>query len=624
MSTIAAIHNDLNQGESVVLEAFRQGIKPPDPLTVSQWAEKNLVLSERSTNYPGPFKLDLTPYIREPLDFFSDPQVSHITICSAAQVAKTTFQLACLGYVIDQDPSPTLLVLPNSDLCRSLSEQRLHPLITDCEALARHKPKNPKQFRLQEMFMDRMTLALVGSNSAANLSSRPVRYLMLDEIDKYPGASKKEAGAVDLAEKRTRTFWNRKIVKTSTPTTDGGEIWRAYLKGDQRVYYVHCPHCDHFQPLLFNAKKSVLSRIYDWKDTGELKWDKDAKDDKGRWDIDKVKASVYYECGKCKAKILERHRQKMLLRGKWVAHKRNVNHKSFHLSALYPMWVNWADMVVNFLEAKDHPDSFRDFINSTLGEPWEELGDQADENKILEHKMTYSPGTVPFNPIEILITADVQRDSIWYVVRAWGEFERSALLRYGQVVGFDALAEIGKYKYRGIDKHDYMATWGYIDSGDQTDAVYDFCKDNNWIPVKGFDQNQRKSAKPYQWTKQPNGLNLLSINGAYYKDSLQTRLTISNDSVSAWWLHSETGFDYAEQLCGEAKIQSTDTSGREVYKWKVMGANELLDCEVYQLAAAAERGVRDSSNTIQPLPESVAGGTMKRRDGRDWLDRGST
>lgn len=609
----------------VVSDALRVGLKPPDNLTVTEWAERNLVLSPRSTNYPGKFKASRSPYIREPIDSFSDPFVRRVSICSAAQVAKTTAILTCIGYAIDQDPSPTLLVLPNAILCRSLSEQRLQPLIEDCEALAKHIPEDKKKFRLQEMFLSRMTLALVGSNSPANLASRPVRYLLLDEVDKYPGASKREAGAVDLAMKRTLTFWNRTIVMTSTPTTDTGEIWRAYLDGDQRAFYVPCPHCGHSQPLVLDASRSVVAKLHKWDTVGGLKWDQSAKRDDGSWDLDKVRDSTYYECGLCKGKIEHKHKLKMVANGRWVPHAENKHHRSYQISALYPTWVKWGDVAVEMIKASSSPDQMRDFVNSLLGEPWEEYKETVEIDQVMEHRKPYQLGTVPFKPTSIIISADVQKDSIYYVVRAWGQFEKSALVAYGQCVSFDALDQVSRHEYRGIDDDKdkvYMASEGVIDSGDQTDDVYSFCDRTGFIPVKGFDTSQRKSPRPYQWTKQPGGQNLLSVNSSYYKDSLQTRLRMSTESVSGWWLASDTQADYAEQICGEVKTEETDKNGRPVYKWKKVGDNHLLDCEVYQLAAAAVFGVGGSTDFVKSRATTMEGVPSDRRGGGDWITRG--
>ena len=95
---------------------------------------------------------------------------------------------------------------------------------------------------------------MAGANSAASLASRPVRLVLLDEVDRFPPSAGTEGDPVKLAVKRSTTFWNRKVILTSTPTTKGASrIEAAWEESDQRVYEVPCPVCGGYQALAVGA-----------------------------------------------------------------------------------------------------------------------------------------------------------------------------------------------------------------------------------------------------------------------------------------------------------------------------------------------------------------------------------
>ena len=578
---------------TAVIERKWASVAPPKEQSVSEWAESNLVLSERSTGFPGMYRGDRSPYTREPIDSLTDPFVEELTICSAAQIAKTMMLMVMMGYAIDQDPGPMLMVLPNNDLCRSFAEQRLHPLIDDCKALSRHKPKDPKKYRLQEIFFDRMSMALVGSNSPANLASRPVRYLFLDEVDKYPGVSEKEAGAVDLAIKRTRTFWNRKVVKASTPTLTTGEIWRSFLDGDQRYYFVPCPHCGFKQRLVMSGLK------FGW-----------CKEESG-WDKERARAEAYYECSSCQQKIEQHHKSRMLKAGEWRPTKEPGRHRSYQLSALYPMWVTFGEVAAAWIDAQSGLSQLRDFINSTLGEPWEEAVNAASDNEVLQHRRPYSPKTCPVKPREVIMTADVQDTGIYYLVRAWGSEARSWLVDYGMVADFEALARVSQTPWVCEDC-EIMTTRGVIDSGYRTDEVYKFCQAANWLPWKGHDRSQQDIP-----VRTMNGI--LHGNVDYFKEQLQFLIRSTLEGPHSWYLHQNTGMDYAMQITAEGRVEEINKWGKSKLIWKKLRRdNHILDLEVMQLAAAEAFGLRAIGVQDQNRKASVA---FSRKDGRGWLER---
>ena len=218
----------MNEIEFKTLKLFQKlakAVSPPPVLTVSQWADRYRRLSAESAAEPGQWNTDRAPYQREIMDSVNDPLVEEIVIMSSAQVGKTELLLNIIGYYIDYDPAPILVVQPTlKPMAEDFSKDRLAPMIRDTPALARKvrdvKAKSSGNTILHKAFPGgHVTIA--GANSPSSLASRPVRIVLLDETDRYPPSAGTEGNPIKLAEKRTTAFWNRKKIKVSTPTIKG-------------------------------------------------------------------------------------------------------------------------------------------------------------------------------------------------------------------------------------------------------------------------------------------------------------------------------------------------------------------------------------------------------------------
>ena len=157
----------------VLLDMMAALVTLPPPMSVTDWCEKNLYLSSIQTDTPGDFSTILTPYVRDILEDFKDPEVEVETLCFGAQTAKTMTMMAGLTWSLANNPRPALWVMPNKDLAMAFSETRLQPLFTECEELMNRK--NPDRYRWKKLQMEftGAVLTLIGSNSPANLASRP-------------------------------------------------------------------------------------------------------------------------------------------------------------------------------------------------------------------------------------------------------------------------------------------------------------------------------------------------------------------------------------------------------------------------------------------------------------------
>ena len=323
----------------VWLKASFAVLKPPDLLTVSQWADSYRLLDEKSSALPGKWQTSRTPYLQEIMDAFASPDIEEIIFCKASQIGGTEAILNILAYIIAQDPSPTLLVYPTLDLAEFASSNRIQPMVTLIpETAARYSNRDSKTLELQ---FDGMYLALSGANSPASLSSRPIRFLLLDEVDKYPANAGKEADPISLARERTKTFHNKKIAMISTPTLETGAIWQALESADERRYfYVPCPHCGSLQTLKMS----------------NVRWPKAVSDPA------EAREKAWYVCEICQEVIRDHHKQTMLQGGRWLSDNKSGRVSrcvAFHLSSIYSPWLTFGDIAAEFLKSKAFPFSSR-------------------------------------------------------------------------------------------------------------------------------------------------------------------------------------------------------------------------------------------------------------------------
>lgn len=428
---------------------YRRNLYRPTPQqTVVDWAEACLKLTQRQTEHPGPFSTSVRPYTREPMECWKDPSVYEVTLCWGSQTSKTTTLMAGLAWLIANEPSPALWLMPTESLARSFSKSRWLPMLEDSPTMLECFPAEADKITNLEQNFTRSTLTFVGSNSPANLAMRPVRVLIADEVDKFAEATAREADALDLAEQRLKSFSSSKAFMTSTPTVVEGRIWQRFLRGDQRRYYLPCPHCRELIKL-------------EWR---QVTWD-DARAEDGKPDLAKVRASAHYVCQLCQGHISDSHKVASLRHGQWRPENPNAmpGVRSYHLSSLYSpdRKCTWGHLAVAFLEAKSSMAGLQGFINGNLAEPWEQQDVQQERPE--------TSTTVSVDGGRRYLTADVQAVApfLWWVVREWKD-GNSTLIAAGHADDFAALRRIQV----ALDVHDMDVG---IDSGFNTQTVYDAC-----------------------------------------------------------------------------------------------------------------------------------------------------
>lgn len=557
-------------------------LSKPEQLTVSEWAEMYRVLDE-SSSLPGKWSNDVTPYLVEIMNCLNDPYIVYINFCKPTQVGGTEALINMLGWVVTQNPSPVMIVYPTDDLAKDVSTEKLQPAFTKSPSLRERFRKNSsKELKLK---FDGMTLYLRGANSPSKLASKAIKYLMFDEIDKMGGASKKEASPYSLAVERTKTFIHtRKIYTCSTPTLKSNYVWKLHEAADViKHYFVPCPHCGEFI---------------------ELKWKQIVfeKDESKKMSIEERSSTAKYVCQECGCIIDDNSKPAMLRRGEWRDIKSKCASKpksvSFWLNSLYSIFVNWHDVVKQFLEAKDDPDQLQNFINSWLAEPWEDTKLKTSEELVMDRQTEYGEFTVPEWAKLLTGGIDVQENSLYFTIRAWGDFITSQNIYHGQVFSFTDIEKVMNLQYEKYSGEKMVVNLALIDSGNNADEVYDFCANNSdWaLPCKGSSNpmlSHYKMSKVNKESSKAYGMNLVMVDGGKYKDMIAGRMQKENGTGS-WMVYNGCDEEYAKQVTAEHKVnvKNGKTSRLEWVKKSSHADNHYLDSEVYAMAAADILGVR--------------------------------
>lgn len=561
---------------------FPAAFQPPPDLTVSQWADEFRRLSAEASAEPGRWDTNRAPYQRGILDALNDPDVHTIVIMSSAQIGKTEILLNIIGYFVDQDPSPMLCLQPTLDMAEAFSKDRLAPMVRDTPALrgkiADARSRDSGNTLLHKKFPGGH-ITMAGANSPASLASRPIRVVLCDEVDRYPVSAAAEGDPVNLARKRTTTFWNRKVLLTSTPTVKGmSRIETAYLGSDQRRYHVSCPHCGERAPLSWDR----------------VQWKEDAPRD----------AAVV--CQSCGAAWSEADRLKALACGEWIASHPFDGIAGFHLSEIYSPWSSPGQMAVAFLEAKHGgTEMLQTWVNTSLGETWEEQGEQVSEHALMARVEKF-PDALPAGVHGLTLGADVQGDRIEYEIVGWNAEEESWSIEDGILAGdpvqdyvWNDLATVIRARYAHESGAQMSILQACVDAGYQTKRVQEFCRKMgaHVVPVIGrpgagrpvIVTGRQRLLKLRQRRSNDAKSEVVGVDDA--KAIIYRRLMIEKPGPGYCHFPDDRDQEYFSQLTAE-KLILKFRKGQPYREWvKTRERNEALDCRVYAYAALLLAGV---------------------------------
>jgi phage terminase large subunit GpA-like protein len=565
-------------------------LAPPPKYTVSEWADARRKLSAEASAIPGSWRTRVVEYMREPMDCIGDPRVKRVVVMAAAQVAKTEIILNCVGYCIDYDPSPIMVVQPTLDMTEAFSKDRVAPMLRDTPAL-RDKVQDAKARDSNNTIKQKMFpgghLTMVGANSPSGLASRPIRAVFCDEIDRYPVSAGTEGDPINLAIKRTATFWNRIILLVSTPTNKGSSrIEDEYEKGDQRKRWCPCPDCGVYQVLKWS----------------NVKWSDENAD------------TAEYMCEECGSLWRDAQRIAAVRKGEWRASAKFNGSASFHISGLLSPFTSMSDGVREFLAARKDPAQLKVWVNTYLGETWEEQGARLDPHDLYERREEYE-SRIPEGVTILTAGIDVQDDRIETEIVGWGNDWESWSIDYATFYGDPTdpnfwseltrfLGQIFRHPLYG----DMSIRAACIDTGGHyTQETYRYVKGRSRIyGIKGVPG----VGKPVVGNPSRNNLGkipLFPVGVHTAKELVYSRLKSQEGDAGYCHFPMERDEAYFQQLTAEELVTRYHKGFKRTEYVKIRSRNEALDNRVYATAALemlnvdlrAQRRAMDASIVVE-------------------------
>lgn len=583
------IVKELNKAASPALKYY----KPPEKLTLDEWADKYRRLSPESSAEAGPWRTERTPYLREPMRAFTDPKVKNIVMVASSQVGKSEFELNAIGYIIDQAPGSVMFVQPNLDAARKFSRLRISPMIRDSKVLKSKvhnvKSRSSGNTILQKSFPGGM-LTITGSESPSALASTPARYIIGDERDRWAKSAGTEGDPWELLKARQATYYNAKSIEVSTPTIKGSSpIETSFLLGTQERWCHKCPECGEYTNIVFSTIRfSTKTRVINNKKFYEV-------------------ADIGFACPHCGVVSSEEIMRKQP--AKWIAENPEAYDngvRSFWLNAFSSPWTPWKKVILSFLEAKDDPQKLQVVFNTQLGELWEDRGDLMQEDEMLARREYYE-AELPEGCLALTCGVDTQDDRLEYEVVGHGFFKETWGIYKGYILGrpdspevWHQLDEVIDRVYRFKNGQGLKIGMTFIDSGGHfTQEVYEQCRIRQAKKVfaikgKGGENVPYISTKPTKVvingnTKRTAWLYVLGVDAG--KTAIMSNLKVETPGAS--YCHfprgEERGYDdyFFNCLLSEKLVLSkTKTGNRWVWE-KIPGhnRNEALDCRNYANAA---------------------------------------
>lgn len=600
---MAAPHKQIAQDHYTTISEMRRRaisvLRAPERIKLSVWIETNMRLPEGVSALPG--QVALWPYQREIADAIGDPAIERVSIVKSVRVGFTTLLTGALASFVANEPSPILALLPTEADARDYVVSDLEPIFEATPILrgllSAEADETGRNTLLSRRFVGG-SLKIVAAKSPRNLRRHNVRILLIDEADAMePGA---EGSPITLAERRTLSFANRKIILGSTPTIEEtSNVLRAYARSDRRVFEVPCPDCGHRHEIA-------------WSDI--------------QWPEGEPKRA-HYVCPACGSVVEERHKAAMVEAGRWRATAPEVDgHAGFRLNALVSTLANasWGKLAAEFVDAKKSPDTLQVFVNTILAQGWREAAEEIDEAALAARVEPFGlPDGIPPEVLVITAGVDVQRDRLELVFLGWS---RDEIFVLGQSVVWgdplsddvwaeldDALKTVWTHPNGGALRVDATA----VDAGDGAtmDRVLSFCQPRfgrRVVAIKGASGN-----RPAFVMSKTRGsrLGIVGVDGL--KGQLASRLTRGRSVRFSEKLEVR----FFEELASERLIVRY-IRGAPTRLWeRITGRRaEALDCTVYAMAARSLVKA-DLDRRESDLASSTASGRRLVVVKSAWLSR---
>ncbi len=567
---------------------LRAGIMKPNPrLNLVEWADTYRYLSPESSSTPGKWSTDLVEAARGPMLAVTEHGVKKITVMGPTQLMKTEFINNVVGYFMSQDPAPIIVMQPIEKLADTWATDRLEPMIRDTpilKGLVRNKRERDSGNTKHHKGFPGGHITVVSAGSAADVASRPVRVVLMDEIDKYR-SSGKEGNPEKLIEQRTETFWNALSIAVCSPTLkDASNIAARFEDSDQRYFHGRCPYCEQLEKL-------------EWENV--------------RW-VDNDPETAGYQCSQCGELWSEMDRLLAIKPGRaeYVATKPFNGHAGFNVNAIASPWQPLSNLVRKFLDIKGDPEKDKVFTNTSLARVWEPAGEVPDHDRLHERRENYPMEIIPNEDIKFLtMGVDVQGDRLEAQILGWTKNKRSYSIAYKQLAGFThtdvpwkELTKLIKstFPVAGTER-EMPISFTCIDSGFNTSHVHTYVQSfspNKVRALKGSDSLQTfykmgsDITQNFDGTKNKFSHKVWIAGSSYIKTDLYNniKLPVINDEgvIPDNFCHfPEYDLDFFKGICAESLV----LDGGKYFWKKHFTRNEPLDTWIYARVAASMFGL---------------------------------
>ena len=315
-----------------------------------------------------------------------------------------------IGRFAHLDPCPIMMIQPTIVDGEDYSKSRIAPMIRATPILRRifkeSKSRDSSNTIMTKYFVGGR-LVITGANSPSSLASKPIRILLCDEVDRFPESAGSEGDPVDLASKRTTTYWNRVIGLFSTPTVKNlSRIDDEYMTGTQAEWQHKCPNCGEWHLLTHRQMKP------DYIESENKKKEKHV-----------IVKSVVWVCPDCGFSFTEAQmrqaQQRYIIQN---AQALNTEVRSFFVNGFSSPWVSWSEIMAEWLKAIGDPEREKVVFNTRFGESYEQTGAFENGEVFLKRREPYE-AELPDGVLALTAAVDTQNNRLEYEICGWGEGE---------------------------------------------------------------------------------------------------------------------------------------------------------------------------------------------------------
>ena len=525
------------------------------------------------------FDPQLAPWLNDPIAAIQNDEIQQIVMCAPTGGAKTTFLELILPYIIAQQPGPTILVSQNDDEAKDWVDSRLTGILDNCDPVRKLYPSDRHMKRKMAIIFPHMPVFVCGANMSS-LQAKSMRYCIGDETWQW------KAGMIGEMKKRHHDRWNRKTVLVTQGWDQGHDMDREYSAGALYEWGYTCENCNNWHK-------------YSWSD---LKYEEIKFADES-WNWDAISDSIVHVCPTCEHRSPNTvaARRGLSDRSSYKLQESNsiAKHVTFHWPAWAVHWVEWGDIVREWLEANDlkkrgDTNALKQWTQKRAAWIWKKESDLPVLNLMAGEytKEEFADGRLIDNEVTRILTIDRQRDHFWVLCRAWRADGSSRLIWEGRVLTEETIRGIQQQ----LKVRDRMV---FMDAHYEPGQTYDCCVKYGWVGLHGsgndgflhYPRNAKRPIKkfysPFKEATAPSGggkAPYIVWANEGVKDCLSQ---LRARGAPYWEFPMDVSQDWMKQMNSEVKREKVHKETKKLtLQWVKLRANHLWDCEAMQVAVA--------------------------------------